>query len=140
MPRKLRFGRGDRSQRERGQRDGSQRDRGLTLLELVVAVLVLSLGSIAALRAVDQSRIAIGGAEPRALAQIVARNRAQELRLFGGRADLPRQVEMGGRVFRVSVQRARTAGGLIRASITVRAVGGPGAHLVAFVPSRGAGL
>ena len=49
--------------------------RGLTLLELVVAVLVLSVGSIAAIRATDQSRVAIGGLPSRVVSAIVARNR-----------------------------------------------------------------
>lgn len=112
-------------------------DHGLTLLELVVAVLVLSLGTLAALKAIDQSRLAIGGAETRALAQIVARNRAQELRLFGGSAALPDTVRMGPRDFRVGVETETTAGGLLRAEITVRAEAGPGAYLVTFVPVRG---
>ena len=112
-------------------------DRGLTLLELVVAVLVLSLGTIAALKAMDQSRLAIGGAETRALAQIAARNRAQELRLFGGRAALPDTVRMGRRDFRLAVETEATAGGLLRAAITVRSEAGPGAYLVTFVPLRG---
>lgn len=113
-------------------------EAGLTLLELVVAVMVLSLGTIAALRATDQSRLAIGGAEPRALAQIVVRNRAQELRLHGGRARLPGEVELGGRLFTVTVRTARTSGGLIRATITARSTTGPGASLVTFVPASGA--
>lgn len=123
---------------QRGLRRDRRQEKGLTLLELVVAVMVLSLGALAALRATDQARLAIGGAEPRALAQIIARNRAQELRLYGGRADLPGQVRMGGRDFRVSVVTRSTSGGLLRAAITVRAGPGPGAHLVAFVPPRGA--
>lgn len=115
--------------------------RGLTLLELVVAVLVLSLGSIAALRATDQSRLAIGGMPSRMLAQVVARNRVQELMLFGaaGAGALPAEVEMGGRVFRVRVETDATAGGLTRAQVSVRGPDGPGAYLVAYVLPRGPG-
>lgn len=115
--------------------------RGLTLLELVVAVFVLSLGSIAAVRATDQSRLAIGGMETRVLAQIVARNRVQELQLYGvGKsAGLPTQVEMGGRRFTVQVARESTAGGLVRAEVSVRGPDGPGAYLVAYVTRNGPG-
>ena len=70
--------------------------RGLTLLELVIAVFILSLGSLAAIRATDQSRLAIGGEPSRIMAMIVARNRVQELQLYGasgagrnGRTHLP---------------------------------------------------
>lgn len=115
--------------------------RGLTLLELVIAVLVLSLGSLAAVRATDQSRLAIGGMEVRQLAQIVARNRVQELHLLGatGAASLPAETEMGGRGFTVAVAREATAGGLIRAEITVRSAEGPGAFVVAYVLPLGPG-
>lgn len=114
---------------------------GLTLLELVVAVMVLSVGSIAALRATDQSRVAIGGMPSRVLAQIVARNRAQELQLYGGQGAqaLPGDVEMGRRQFKVTVQTATTAAGLVEAVITVRGPDGPGAHLVAYVTPNGPG-
>lgn len=115
--------------------------RGLTLLELVVAVFVLSLGSIAALKATGQSRVAIGGMPSRVLAQVVARNRVQELQLYGsvGAAGLPGEVEMGGRRFQVSVATSATSGGLIKADVTVRAADGPGAYLVAYVTPLGPG-
>lgn len=115
--------------------------RGLTLLELVVAVFVLSLGSIAALRATDQSRVAIGGMPSRVLAQVVARNRVQELQLYGsiGATGLPGEVEMAGRRFQVSVATKATAGGLVEAAVTVRAADGPGAYLVTYVTPLGPG-
>jgi len=114
---------------------------GLTLLELVVAVMVLSLGSIAALRATDQSRVSIGGMPSRVLAQIVARNRVQELQLYGalGSGSLPGQVEMGGRSFQVEVKKTATAGGLVEATVIVRGPDGPGAYLVAYVTQLGPG-
>lgn len=111
------------------------------MLELVIAVMVLSMGSIAALRASDQSRLAIGGMPDRMLAQIVARNRVQELQLYGavGARALPGEVEMGGRLFRVGVRTATTAAGLTEAAITVRGPGGAGAYLVAYVTPLGPG-
>lgn len=124
----------------RGRIGTSRATRGLTLLELVVAVLVLSLGSLAALRATDQSMVSIGGMPSRVLAQIVARNRAQEMQLYGlrGSDGLPEVVEMGGRSFRVEVETEATAGGLVRAAITATGPDGPGVHLVAFVTALGA--
>ena len=115
--------------------------RGLTLLELVIAVLVLSIGSLAAIRATDQSRVSIGGMPSRVLAQIVARNRVQELQLYGAvkSGTLPGTVEMGGRSFQVTVETKSTAGGLTEAAVTVRGPDGPGAYLVAYVTPLGPG-
>ena len=59
-----------------GRRLRANSSRGFTLLELAVAILVLALGSLAAVRASDQSRRAIGGEIPRLMARIAARNRA----------------------------------------------------------------
>lgn len=113
-----------------------RRDQGLTLLELVVAVAVLSIGSLAAIRATDQSRHTIAGATPRILARIVAENRAEELRLLGT-GGLPGTVEMAGQSFTIVTEQAATAGGLVQAIITVRSAQGPGARLVAYLPGRG---
>lgn len=114
----------------------SPRTRGLTLLELVVAVLVLAIGSLAALQAVDQSRRAIGGALPRMLAQQVAQNRAEELRLAGlpSGLSLPSQVQMGPYSYQITVATKVTASGLIEAEIRAVSSEGPGAVLVAFLP------
>lgn len=115
--------------------------RGLTLLELVIAVLVLSLGSLAAIRATDQSQAAIGGMPTRVLAQIVARNRVQELQLYGAALSdtLPQSIGMGGREFQVTVDKTTTASGLVEARVAVRGPDGPGAFLVAYVPALGPG-
>ncbi len=115
------------------------RDRGLTLLELVIAVAVLAIGTLAALRATDQSRHVLAGAPERLLAQVVAANRAEELRLYGaaqGRG-LPGRVEMGQRRFDVTVTFTPTAAGLSEARITARGPGGAGAVLVTVLPPPG---
>lgn len=122
--------------RRLGRRSG---DRGLTLIELVVAILVLSLGTLATIRAGDQAQQGLAGAVPRLLAQVVAENRAAELRALGTAVPLPGQVQMGGQTFTISTEQQATAGGLVRAAITVRSQAGPGAHLVAFVPPLGPG-
>lgn len=115
--------------------------RGLTLLELVIAVAVLSIGTLAALRATDQSRLALAGAPPRLLAQVVAQNRAEELQLYGTAAGrgLPATVQMGGQSFAIEVVFTPTAAGLSQARITARAQSGEGAVLIAVLPPPGAG-
>jgi len=111
-------------------------DRGLTLIELAVAVLVLAIGSIAALRAADQSRLAIGGAADRLLAQIVARNRAEELRLLPPeeRAALPTEITMGGQTISLATTTKTTAAGLAETTVTARAQRGGGAIFVIYLP------
>ena len=115
------------------------RDAGLTLIELAVAVLILSIATVATLRAFDQSRLAIGGAQERALAQLVARNRAEELRAFGAQAALPAHVTMGQRRFVIDTTTTPTAAGLLEATITARAdtaTGtGAGALYVIYLPA-----
>lgn len=118
----------------------SRATRGMTLLELVIAVAVLSIGTLAAVRATDQSRRALAGAPERLLAQVVAENRAEELRLYGAAAGrgLSGQVEMGGLEFAVTVDFSPTAAGLTEALIVARSESGAGALLVAIVPPPGA--
>lgn len=117
-----------------------QRDKGLTLVELAVAILVLSIGAIAATRAGDQAQGALAGMEARVLARVVAQNRAEELRLMGTVTPLPGTVRMGGMDFTVEVETKTTAAGLIEAGITVRSPLGPGARLVSFVRRIGPGV
>lgn len=108
--------------------------RGFTLLELALAILVLTLGSLAALRATDQSRLAIGGEPPRLLARLAARNRAEELQLYGGTGPaLPAEVALGGQRFRLETQQEITAGGLIKTRVTARAASGEGAQLTLYL-------
>jgi general secretion pathway protein I len=112
----------------------------MTLLELAAAVLVLAIGTLAVMKAMDQSRRALGAAVPRLMAQAAAENRAEELRLLGlaqGRS-LPRTVQMGPHRITLSLQSRTTAAGVLRVEITARAGNGSGngagAYLVTYLP------
>lgn len=107
--------------------------RGLTLLELVVAVMVLAIGSIAALQAIKGARVSIGGGAERLLATLAATNRAEELRLLGTTGTLPDAVDLGGRSFVLSHDTQATAGGLIRVQVRAETPGGAGALRVVYL-------
>jgi len=113
----------------------------MTLLELVVAVLVLAIGSMAVLKALDQSRRALGGAMPRLLAQVAVQNRAEEQRLLGlvHSSSLSAQVQMGPHQITLSQRRETTASGVIRVEISARIQDAPGAYLVTYLPPPGVG-
>ena len=124
----------DQSSRSSPPNQHSKGPRGFTLLELALAILVLALGSLAALRATDQSRLAIGGETPRLLARLVARNRAEELQLYAGAGPaLPAQVNMAGQPFTLETHQEITAGGLVKTRVTARAQSGEGAQLVLYL-------
>lgn len=113
-----------------------RRDRGMTLVELVIAIAILSIGMIAAWRGYEQAQRGIGGQVGRTLAQEVALNRAAELRLSGlaeGRS-LPAEVLMGATRWHVALSEAEARSGLVAATISVSAPGQPGARLLAHLP------
>lgn len=107
--------------------------RGLTLLELVIAIAILSLGTLATLNAIGQAQTTLGGATPRLLAQLAAENRAEELRLPES-GPLPSTVTLGPYSFDIDTRLRTTAAGLTRADVTVTSHGGPGATLVTVLP------
>lgn len=119
------------------RKTAATRAQGMTLVELVIAIAILSIGMIAAWRGYEQAQRGIGGQVGRVLAQQVALNHAAELRLSGlpeGR-NLPGEAEMGTTRWQVTVAEAPTHAGLVEAVITVSAPGQPGARLVTLVPS-----
>ena len=115
-------------------------DRGVTLIELVIAVAILALGAAAAWSSLDAVRRGIGGQAARALAQEVALNHAAELRLAargGGAARLAEteRVRMGGIDWRISLATQETEGDLAETEIRVTATGQPGARLLIWLPA-----
>lgn len=111
-------------------------DGGISLIEMVVAVLVLSIGVIAGFQSLGQARVVIGGELPRLLAQQVALNRAEELQIMGATAGggLPGTVMMGGIGWQVDVTQSATEGGFVEARVKVSAPDQPGAIYVVYAP------
>lgn len=116
----------------RWQGQKGRNERGLTLLELAVAVLVLSVGTMAALGAADQSRLAIGQAEARLLARIAAQNRVEELHLPG--VVLAPEVDMGRQRITLSTHSIATEGGLTQVTVSAQSAAGPGAVAISWLP------
>jgi general secretion pathway protein I len=107
--------------------------RGVTLLELVIAVAVLALGTAAAWQAIGAARRGIGAQAERVLALEVALNRAAEIRL--GTPDLPEVERMGGLDWTVTATGRATEGGLVETELLVAAPGRAGARLVVWRPA-----
>lgn len=107
---------------------------GFSLVELVVAILVLAIGTVTALRAFEAAGRDSAGLSARLLAFEVAASRADEIRLLGiaEAGVLPEEVAMGRHRFRIALTRKPTLGGLVETEIAVTASDGPGARLVAY--------
>lgn len=112
---------------------GAAGTRGITLLEVVVAVLVLAMATMAALRSTESATRALGGESARALALQVALNRAEEYRLYGARAAgaLPRELAGG---WRLDITEEATRAGFVQATIRARGTTGPGAQITVIAP------
>ncbi len=111
---------------------GGDGTRGVTLLELVIAVFVLSIGTIAALRSADQAGRVLGGEAARVMAMQVALNRAEELRLLGatGARGLTNRVTYGPYTWQIAVTEKTTRAGFTEATITARTPDQPGGRVV----------
>lgn len=88
--------------------------QGFTLIEALVALLILAVAAAGLIRAAEAHIDSIHGLETRAAAQLVAENRLVELGL-SPRPPMPPEVEMLGRKWRVSVQERPTGDPDLRA-------------------------
>ncbi len=103
--------------------------RGLSLLELVVAILILSLGTVAALRAASQSQRGIGQELPRVVGTEVLLNQAARLQLG---ASIQPTVRMGGYDWLVTAQSKPTQAGLIEWTLSAETQGVSGGNYVVY--------
>ncbi len=117
----------------------ADKNRGLSLIELVIAILVLSIGILSAFSGLDQAALQIGGETARVLATTGARNRAEELSLMGvsGGRGLADRITLGPFTWKVEVDETPTSVGLVQATIRLTSPDHPGAVLVAYVPVGG---
>lgn len=113
-------------------RTGLRAARGLSLLELVVAIAVLAIGTISVIRSTGQARHALEGSVPRVLAQVLAENRAEAL-LLPGAGGLPGHEQIGTHGFAINLDTRATGSGLLEGRITVTSDAGPGAVLVTIL-------
>lgn len=118
---------------------GSRQDRGLTLLELVVAILVLSVATLGTYRVIGDTGGQIGQERERMLAQIVAANHIRLLRLSAltDAPDPAPRVQIGPYGFTVETRTETTSGGFVEVAVTARSDSGPGAYLVSYLPAAG---
>jgi len=111
-------------------------DAGISLIEMVVAVLVLSIGVTAGFQSLRAARHGIGQEMPRLVSQQVALNRAENLQMLGAgvAGSLPGSVEMGGVRWNVDVATEPTEGGFIEFRIRASADGQPGTLVTGYAP------
>ncbi|MCT8161673.1 type II secretion system protein [Pseudoruegeria sp. SHC-113] len=112
------------------------KDAGLTLVELIVAVLVLSIALVGILRLQSGSRATLGGEAGRTLALIVAQNRAAERLLppaLQPASGAP--ATMASQDWTIEEAWEPTAGGLSELRLTVSSTQNPSARaaLVAYI-------
>lgn len=114
------------------------RHRGVSLLEVVIAVFVLSIGTIAALRSVEHASRTLGGEAARVMALQVALNRAEEYRLLGARAasSLDRRVAYGPFQWDLEISEETTRAGFTEATILARSSGQPGGRIVVIAQTE----
>jgi general secretion pathway protein I len=114
---------------------------GITLVEVMVAVMVLSIGTVATLRAFDAARLQIGSAPERIFAQHVALNRIAAFRAQDratARA-LPPTVRFAGRNWQIETTETETLGGYVELRIRAAGPAGAGTVLVAYLPPEPTG-
>ena len=96
-----------------------RQDRGISLVELIVAVLILSIGTVGALRSLDRSAKAVAGNADRAIAALVAANEVEAVRAFGPNVPRPGLQRMAGKSYRVFRDVAPASDGAIRIRVRV---------------------
>ena len=102
---------------------GAGDDAGFSLIEALVALLVLAIGAAGLVRAAEAHVDSIRSLERRAAAQLVAQNRLAELALPGAQAG-PATVEMLGQRWNVAVNESGTDDpDLARLSVAVSGIG-----------------
>lgn len=107
-------------------------DHGVSLLEVVIAIAVLSIALVGLFQVLNQSLRDAGSQNDRLLALLVARNQAEELQ--AGLRSLPDTVILGGRTWLVERQGRAVDNGLSEVAITARPRrGGAGSEVVVWL-------
>ena len=112
------------------------RERGVSLVEVIVAVAVLAIALIAIFRALDGQTRSTAALAERMFAHWAALNALEEARLEGPPEvdEGERTVEVGGIAWRVMIHRESAPQGMIRLKVAATAAGHAGAVLVGFLP------
>ena len=120
----------------RGRLTARSRQRGITLIEVLVAVAVLGIVLIGILRALDRQTHNTAALAERMFAHWAALNLMEEMRLDA--LAQPRRMrattQLGGIEWTVTVRREPALDGLTRLTVVSTAEGRAGAVLIGFLP------
>ncbi|MDW4500486.1 type II secretion system protein [Sulfitobacter sp. D35] len=110
-------------------------DDGLSLVEVLIAILVLSIATVGLFRVFGEAATTSAANQDRVLAGMVARNHAVALQL--GDTGLPDRVRFAGRDWQLRTEVAQTSGGFEEVTIDARPVnGGGGSVLTTYRAAR----
>lgn len=112
-------------------RNRQNQQDGVSLIEMIVAVLILSIAVVGLFGVFDQAASSVAANRDRLLAGLVARNAAEEIQL--GLTFPTEQVQMAGQIWQVSSEIRRTSGGFEEVTISVTSQSGrAGAAIVTY--------
>jgi general secretion pathway protein I len=107
-------------------------DSGVSLLEVVIAIAVLSIALVGLFRVLNHGLRSAGSEGDRLLAGLIARNQAEELQ--AGLRGLPERVSMSGRTWLVEKRSLTPDGEVSKVVVSVRPErGGAGSGLVVWL-------
>ena len=111
-------------------------ERGLSLLEVLAAVVVLAIALIAIFRALDSQTRNTAALAERMFAHWAALNVLEEARLNGPpeESETETTAELGGIEWKLTIRRGPMPRGMIRLDVAATAEGRAGAVLVGFLP------
>lgn len=110
-------------------------ERGITLIEVLTALVVLSIALIGTFRTIDHQARSTGALEDRLFAHWLAENRLADLRLEGlpAKRNLSEKVRFAGTDWTIQIRQHDETDRLVRVELEARSERKPGAVLTGYI-------